>query len=357
MPISPILFQILPGPHGNIGLITLNRPEQLNALNQAMCLSMQAQLQQWAELETVKAVVICGAGERAFCAGGDIRSIYATRDQLDIGRHFFAREYHLNQTIYHFKKPYIAWMDGLTMGGGAGLSVNGNCRIGTERLQLAMPETGIGFFTDVGATYFLSHAPHKLGWYLGLTGAVIGAADALQVGLIDKVMQHADFSALLTALTQARWEGDPHQQVTQILDTFSPPALKKELTAYRPQIENCFAQSSLEKTLAALDQKTTDTWSQQTAQHLRTRSPTSLKVVLEALNRAALLDFDACMQMEYRLAYRFLETADFYEGIRAAVIDKDCTPHWQPAKLADVDKAMVKRYFDPLECSRADLFS
>jgi len=345
MPLSPnVLFQTLPGPHGNIGLITLNRPDQLNALDESMCVAVRAQLSEWAKLAAIKAVVICGAGEKAFCAGGDIRAIYTSRDQPEIARSFFAHEYRLNQDIYHFPKPYIAFMHGLTMGGGVGLSVNGKYRIATEKLKLAMPETGIGFFTDVGGSYFLSRCPGRMGYYLGLTGTVINAADAQQIGLIDKVLNSADMPVLLDALIQADWSKNADHIITQIVGTFTPPVVATDLVTHNAIIDRCFSRPSVEAIIAALEEET-DTWSQQIAQLLRTRSPTSLKVVLAQLNRGALLDFDACMQMEYHIANHFLTTSDFYEGIRAAVIDKDHSPHWQPASLEEVKGSNIENYF------------
>jgi enoyl-CoA hydratase len=344
-----ILFEVLPGPHGSIGLITLNRPNQLNALNEEMCLTLSTHLSDWDAQEQIKAVLICGAGERAFCAGGDVRSIYSLRDQLEKGRYFFAKEYQLNAQIYHFKKPYIAWMDGITMGGGAGISIHGSHRIATEKLQFAMPETGIGFFTDVGATYFLSRLPGKIGCYLGLTGQVLEAAEALQIGLVDSVLLSTDFQPLLNQLTQAHWGENPHAVVDQLLAPLSffmsTTDVEENWIQHRATIDRCFAAPSVEEIHAALD-KTGDAWSQKTAQLLHTRSPTSLKVVRQALENAATLDFDACMAMEYRLACHFLEKPDFYEGVRAAVIDKDRSPVWQPPTLEAVDAKTISRYFD-----------
>ncbi len=344
MPSPNVLFQT----SGAIGLITLNRPEQLNALNDSMCVAIRTQLSVWEKIEAIKAVVITGRGEKAFCAGGDIRAAYDLRDQPDQWAHFLVHEYGLNQAIYHFSKPYIALMQGVTMGGGVGLSVNGKYRIATETLKFAMPETGIGFFPDVGASYFLSRCPEKMGYYLGLTGSVINAADAHQIGLVDKIISSEAIPDLLDQLVQAEWSDDADVTVNQVLNAFTAPDIAACLTAHYPTIKRCFSKTSVEAIIAALE-KESDEWSETTAQLLQTRSPTSLKVVLAQLNRGALLDFDACMQMEYHIACHFLKGTDFFEGIRAAVIDKDRTPRWQPATLADVNEERIAHYFSSLK--------
>lgn len=348
MPTSDVLFTILSGHHSDIGLITLNRPAQLNVLSHAMNVAICAQLKKWAQENNIKAVIICGAGEKAFCAGGDIREIYNARDDVTIGCNFFKQEYSLNHAIYHFPKPYIALLNGLVMGGGLGVSVNGKYRIATEKLKLAMPETGIGFFTDVGASYFLTRCPGKIGWYLGLTGHVMGAADAQQLGLVDLVLNSSDIPDLITALTQAVWSDDLHNTVTQILRSFKNLSLMPTLVTHQPIIDRCFSKISIEEILAALNQEN-DIWSEQIYQLLQTRSPLSLKIVLEQLNRGSQLNFDDCLRMEYRLANRFLRGTEFYEGIRAAVIDKDRSPHWYPAHLSEITTDDVARYFAPLE--------
>jgi enoyl-CoA hydratase len=339
-----LVFETRAGRYGELGLITLNRPQQLNALTHAMTVSIREQLLSWAATDSVKAVCICGTGERAFSAGGDIRALYESRNQPEVGRQFFADEYALNECIYNFPKPYIAILNGLTMGGGAGVSINGSYRIATEKLTFAMPETGIGFFTDVGASYFLSRCPGKIGWYLGLTGATISAVDAYQLGLVDQVISSTYLANLMEILIQQNWSANWQEAITALLAPWTLAGTTAQLIQHREIIDRCFSQTSLEAIIAALN-KQSDAWSKQTLQVLRTRSPTSLKVVLAQLNRGAQLDFNACMQMEHRIAKRFLSIADFYEGIRAAVIDKDRTPKWQPASLAEVDEQLVKSFF------------
>jgi enoyl-CoA hydratase len=341
-----ILFDTLSGPHGAIGLITLNRPQLLNALNEAMCIALYEQLNAWAQTSTIKAVVIRGAGERAFCAGGDIRSLYELRSQPIPEKPFFWHEYRLNRCIFHFPKPYIALLDGVTMGGGVGLSMNGALRVGTEKLKFAMPETGIGFFPDVGGSYFLPRCPGKTGWYLALSGAAIDVADAYAIGAVNIHTKHEYLSPLLDALVTAPWSNaEPLLHTARnILDTFATPPPPSQLQTHRQIIDRCFAQASVETILAQLEQSE-NTWANETAKLLQTRSPTSLKVTFEQLTRGAQLDFDECIRMEYRIALQFLHTPDFYEGVRAAIINKDRHPQWQPKTLAEVSEDKIAAFF------------
>lgn len=346
MTTSDVLFSNLPASNGSVGLITLNRPEQLNALNHAMVKAIYQQLQAWTDSAEIKAVVVCGLG-RAFCAGGDLRTVYQSWDQPKQSQQFFQDEYRLNRAIFHFPKPYVALMDGITMGGGAGIAINGNYRIATEKLKFAMPETGIGFFTDVGSSYFLNRCPGKIGWYLGLTGSVITAADAHYAGLVDLVIDSKHTPELLTALAQTTWPEDWQATLSAVLMAFATSPAASTLASMQTSIDRCFS-ASIEQILACLDQQSSDTWSQQTSQRLRSRSPFSLKLVLEQLNRGKELSFDECMRMEYRIANRFVNNPDFREGIRAAVIDKDHAPHWHTAQLAEVNAEAVANYFLPL---------
>lgn len=343
-----VLFSELTGHHGKVGIITLNRPDQLNALSYDMCKAIYLQLHDWQHQATIKAVIICGTGERAFCAGGDIRTMYYQQNELSSAFDFFQNEYRLNWAIYHFPKPYIALLDGLTMGGGAGVSVHGSYRVATEKFRFAMPETGIGFFPDVGGTYFLPRCTGRSGWYLGLTGDIIGSDDAKFAGLIDKTIPRAQIPALLSELNTTNWKDDPHQTVQAILANFVDTSADFSILAtHQTCINHCFSAPTLEAILHRLHREDSE-FSARTGQLLNSRSPTSLKVTYEALCKGEQLDFDNCMRMEYRLARRFLQSHDFFEGVRAQVIDKDRSPHWQPDNLAAVDPHMVSAYFQPL---------
>lgn len=341
-----ILFEVIVGKTGDIGMITLNRPNYLNALNQRMCIQMLEKLNEWEDTATIKAVVIRGAGDRAFCAGGDIRSIYEHRDQPEVGRQFFNHEYSINHRIFHYPKPYIALLNGITMGGGAGLSIPGKYRIATERLKFAMPETGIGFFTDVGGSYYLSRCHGKTGVYLGLTGAVINAADAFYAGLVNYQIHSEQLDNLLEQLTALSWTENLDQCVEGLLQNFQTTFAVSELQQQHENIEECFSKSSVEAILSCLDSK--QEWGHAIAQQLALRCPLSLKVVFEQIQRGAKLNFDQCLQMEYRIANHFLYDFNFYEGVRAALIDKDKSPRWSPDSLMKVTEADVMKFFNAL---------
>lgn len=344
--IPEIIFEEVPASDGKIGVITLNRQQVLNALNHEMFIALDGQLAEWQQNATIKAVVIQAAEGRAFCAGGDIRSAYERKLKNDPTLiDFFRDEYRMNLRIHHYPKPYIALLDGITMGGGVGVSIHGSHRIGTERLVFAMPETQIGFYPDVGATYFLSRLPHQFGIYLGLTGARIGYADCLDLGIINEVIDRDSLSKIIPALSKA--ETLDKNSVTHILKQFSISAPTGELSAHQEEIETCFAKNTIEEILHALESHPSE-WCQQTAAVIKAKSPTSLKITLQALHKASKLDIDACMQMDYRLTYHFMQGHDFFEGVRAAIIDKDQKPQWKPVKLEEVNTKEVDKYFSPL---------
>ena len=346
--IPEILFEEVAGPDGHLGLITLRRQQALNALNHDMFLALDAQLIEWDKASHIKAVVIKAAEGRAFCAGGDIRHAYEMKMANDSAGLpiFFRDEYRMNKRIHHFSKPYIALLDGITMGGGVGISLHGSHRVATEKLVFSMPETGIGFYPDVGATYYLSRFPDCMGIYLGLTGARIGADDCAALDIVQTIVTHDDLQKMIDTLIQSSIPDK--NTVTMIIKKFALPAGKSLLFEHKDEINNCFSKNTVEDILSALENDPSE-WCQQTASIIKTKSPTSLKVTLLALQQAARLDFDACMQMEYRLTSRFVQQHDFFEGIRAAIIDKDQKPKWQPAILQEVEMSQVKKYFVPLQ--------
>jgi enoyl-CoA hydratase/carnithine racemase len=346
-PMQDVLFEVIQGNGGGIGLITLNRPQALNALTHTMCLKIDETLQFWEEDQHIKAVVTQGVGEKAFCAGGDIRSLYdlGKQQRYDEAMQFFNDEYRLNYRISHYSKPYIAFMDGITMGGGMGLSIHGAFRIGTERLSMAMPETGIGFFPDIGGTYFLPRCPDEMGTYLGLTGARINAADALYVNLIDHVVPSYRLPELLNLLVETEFASSDLEIVNELLAKFNTPTEASELYCHRDIIEECFAKDTIEAIMDTL-KKHQATWYQQALESLKKKSPLSLKVTLEALRRGVTMDLKHCQQMEFNLCYHFMRDHDFYEGVRALLIDKDKNPQWLPASLDKASKAKVDSYFE-----------
>lgn len=327
---------------GAIGLITLNRPKALNALTHAMCLEMKTQLDAWAIDAGVKAVVIRGAGERAFCAGGDIRALYDSGNAgTPYALEFYRDEYVLDAAIKHFPKPYIALIHGIVMGGGVGVSVHGSHRIAGEAAMFAMPETGIGLFPDVGGSYFLPRCPGQIGMYLALTGARLKTADTLYAGIATHFVAAAKWDDLVARLG----DGMAPDEALKVVGETVPGDF---LCEHRAAIDRVFAGNSVEEILAALDGEHTD-WASDTASVIRTKSPTSLKIAFRQIREGAKLGFDDCMRMEFRMVNRIIAGHDFYEGVRATILDKDGAPKWKPAALGDVTEADVCAYFAPLD--------
>jgi enoyl-CoA hydratase len=345
---TEVLFDELEGQDGHLGIITLDRPAALNSLNHDMIVAIHSRLMKWAENDDIKAVVIKAAEGRAFCAGGDIRLAYERARANDpLMAEFFRDEYQLNRYIFHYPKPYIALLDGITMGGGVGVSIHGSHRVATDRLLFAMPETGIGFFPDVGGTYFLPRLPGKLGLYLGLTGARIKCDDAIALGLATHKVKQADLSALVTALAETVFSNDANNSVTQVINQFTVAAEKSLYLQQQKEIDAAFAAATMEDILQAV-QHSSASLCQEAATVLAKKSPTSLKVTLHALAEGKNMDFDACMRQEFRLTCRFLKEHDFPEGIRAVIIDKDQKPVWKPATLQEVTADQVEKYFAPM---------
>src|SRR5947208_11793520 len=341
---------ILFGCEGGVAAVTLNRPQALNAFTLNMYRRFDPILRAWAEDSSVKAVLIRGAGERAFCAGGDVRAIYEAGRGLSGDRSltsvFFREEYELIRHIHRYPKPYVAIIDGITMGGGAGVSVNGAFRVATERTMLAMPETGIGLFPDVGATRFLNLCPGRIGIYLGLTGARVGAADAFYCRFATHYVPRERVPALIAALTGS-------DGVEEILAGLTADPGPSPIAARQPAIDRCFAGDTVEAILDALEREAADggpdaEWAAQTRAGLLTKSPTSLKLTLRQLIVGRGFAIEDALALEYRLTQHVMAGHDFYEGVRAVLVDKDQQPRWDPPTLAAVKDAMVDSYFAPL---------
>ena len=315
---------------GCLGLLTLDRPQALNALTHGMIRALAGQLEAWAADDAIAAVAIRGAGDRAFCAGGDIRAVAQAvmAGKAGEGAGLLRDEYRMNALIGAYPKPYIALLHGITMGGGAGVSVHGRYRLADESLSFAMPETAIGFIPDIGAGYFLSRLPDRIGLYLGLTGTRIGLGDALDAGLVTHAVRKSDFDSLVEALSR----GEPMERTIQSVACKAAPGPLRE---HRRQLATFFGAASVEAILVRLDRDGGE-FARATAQELRTRSPTSLKIVFRQLREARTLDLKHCLAMELRLALRALDAHDFREGVRATLIDKDRNPKWQPSSLAAV---------------------
>lgn len=338
--------QILFEQNKHIGFITLNRPEALNAINLPMIKALQKQLSLWQEDKTIHAVILKAAGEKAFCAGGDVRFLYEAKEhkenaQLD----FFWQEYRLNYFIHQFKKPYIALMDGITMGGGVGISLHGSHPIATEKFSFAMPETSIGLFPDIGASYLLAKCPDKVGLYLGLTGKRIDAYDAKAVNLVKSIIASENVSILIDNLIHTDLSSDPFKAVDACIREYELAKKEAQIETRLKAIDTCFLGDRMEEILIALA-KYDDEWANQTLDILEAKSPLSLKVTLEQLHRAKTMSLAECLTMDYRLVNHFMQDKDFYEGIRALLIDKDKTPHWQPRNLSQVSPEKVSSYFE-----------
>ena len=322
---------------GRVGRIVLNRPKTLNALDLPMIRACAAALETWRDDPHVHAVVIEGAGDRAFCAGGDVRAL--RQYQLDGEHHkaetFFREEYKLNLMIATYPKPYIALIDGICMGGGIGVSVHAPYRVATERAAFAMPETAIGFFPDIGATYFLPRLPGQIGTYLGLTGLRMQGADAVHAGLATHFVPRADLPALSRALA----EDGP-----AALGVHAAPLPAFSLAARRAAIDHCFGADGMAENVRRLE-AIGDEWATQTLAALRTVSPSALCWTLEALRRGADLTLPQCQAAELALTRTTMRHPDFAEGVRAMVVDKDRKPRWQPARIEDVDPAVIAAMF------------
>lgn len=338
---DPILFTR----EKNIGLITLNRPHALNALNLVMINALYTTLREWESDNQIHAVVIQAPNSRAFCAGGDVREIYHLgQDKHGYKMDFFAQEYTLNQLIGEFRKPYIALMDGITMGGGAGISLHGSHTVASQQFCFAMPETTIGFYPDVGVSYLLSRCPGFWGLYLGLTGNRIGAGDAKALGLIDHMIDSQHFTDILSELIHADLSKNAHLHVTQILEKYQMSMPHPFIDELQFLVEQCFKFSTIEDILLSLQQQSSEI-SQITYQLLTEKAPLSLKVTCKQLQKAKTMSLSECLAMDRCLTHHFMHDSNFSEGVRALLIDKDKKPVWVPATLADVSEGCVADYF------------
>ncbi|MFF3109498.1 enoyl-CoA hydratase/isomerase family protein [Kitasatospora sp. NPDC057904] len=331
---------------GWAGRIVLNRPRALNSLTRGMITAVREAVDAWTADDTVRTIVLTGAGERGLCAGADIRAMHDDAKAGGAGaRAFFRDEYRLNALIARCPKPYVAVMDGITMGGGVGLSAHGSVRIVTERSVIAMPETRIGLVPDVGGSRLLAHAPGELGTHLGLTSASMGPGDALLCGFADHFVPSAKIPALLSALADA----PDADAVTAVVVAAAEPAPPSALAAQREWIDACYAADTAEEIVERLlDSGVPE--AKEAAELVLANSPTAVKTTLAALRRARPLpSLEAVLDQEYRISCAALDSHDLVEGIRAQVIDKDRNPRWSPATLAEVTEADVARHFAPRE--------
>ncbi|TWC64873.1 enoyl-CoA hydratase/isomerase-like protein [Pseudomonas sp. SJZ103] len=338
----------------HIGHLTLNRPSGLNALTLGMVRRLTQQLQSWSDDPQVHAVVLRGAGEKAFCAGGDIRSLYDSFKRGDtLHEEFFVEEYALDLAIHHYRKPVLALMDGFVLGGGMGLVQGADLRVVTERSRLAMPEVAIGYFPDVGGSYFLPRIPGELGIYLGVTGVQVHAADALYCGLANWYLDSAKLASLDQKLDSLQWHESPLKDLQGVLAKLAVQRLPDPpLAELRPAIDHFFGLPDIPSIVEQLQEVTvadSHEWALNTVHLMRTRSPLAMAVTLEMLRRGRRLPLEQCFALELHLDRQWFERGDLIEGVRALIIDKDKNPRWNPPTLHGLDKSHVDSFFHHFE--------
>jgi enoyl-CoA hydratase len=335
---------------GRLGVVTLNRPRAVNALTAGMVGALLDQLTAWADDDGVATVVVHGSGERGLCAGGDVVAIY--EDMLAGGGQtpgFWETEYRVNSLIARYPKPYVAFMDGLVLGGGVGISAHGSARVVTERTRMGMPETTIGFAPDVGGTFLLSRSPGEAGTHAALTGAHLNAADALHLGLADHFVPSTRLRDLMAAL-----ESETAEAAVVHDSQGAPPSV---LARQRGWIDTCYASDDageIVRRLRSFDGEG-EGEAASAADTIEAKSPTAVKVTLASLRRVQGMTLDEALAQEYRVGLRFLAAPDFREGIRAQVVEKDRMPRWDPPTLAAVPQEQVERFFEPLGSKELDL--
>lgn len=337
--------EILCERRGAAGVVVLNRPKALNALSFGMVRELARALDAWENDPQVARVVVTSTGEKAFSAGGDIRALH---DLGRAGRHaqmlaFWREEYILNARIKRYPKPYVALIDGIVMGGGVGISLHGSHRIAGERYLFAMPEVGIGFFPDVGATHALPRLPDHAGTFLALTGDRVGASDALDLGLATHAVPSSRMAELTDALTGRAGLDD-------IIAGFSHDPGPPKLAPERAVIARCFGQPSLDAVLASLEREAQagSAFAARALRTIRAKSPTSVAIAFEQMRRGGAMSFTEAMTTEFRIVSRIVAGHEFYEGVRAVVVDKDNAPRWRPDAIEALDAAAIAAYFAPL---------
>ena len=343
---APVLIEV----RNRVGYLTLNRPAGLNAVTLPMVRSLHRQLQDWADDQDVVAVVLRAAGEKAFCAGGDIRSLYDSyQNGENLHRVFFEEEYALDQYIHAYRKPLLALMNGFVLGGGMGLVQGASLRVISERTRMGMPEVGIGYFPDVGGSYFLPRLPGNLGIYMGVTGNHVGSADALYAGLADYSVPYERFAELEQRLDQQDWRSPAQETLTNLVRSMGSSEFPNaSFKALFPAIEKHFAHDSIagiRQSLAEENRPEYRDWAAETLKVIDSRSPLSLSVTLEMLRRGRTLSLAECFRMELHLDRQWFDRGDIIEGVRALIVDKDKSPRWNPPTLTEVTPQRVADFF------------
>ena len=333
---------------GGAGVIRLNRPKAINAVTLEMFRDIEKALDEFEADPAVGLILLEGAGERGLCAGGDIRALYeSSKVKGDLGKILWREEYILNARIAKFAKPYVAFMDGIVMGGGVGLSAHGRHRVVTEKTRLAMPEVGLGFFPDVGGTWLLSRTPGEIGTYFGLTGQTMNGSDAIYARFADAVVPSGKLAALRDALINLR-AGVSSADVQATIDAFATGETSGPVAASQAQIDRWFAHDRMQDIVAALQSDGSEP-AQATLKTLGEKSPRGMVVTLKLLRLArGSSSLEECLVREYRAALEVFRSDDFREGVRAAVVDKDRNPRWSPPRIEDVTPEMLAPYFAEL---------
>jgi len=336
-----------------IAVVTLNSQGTLNALSQAMVDILLPQMRAWNDDPALVCVVLRGAGDKAFCAGGDILNLYksiTSGDGSDADR-FFEEEYRLDYLIHTFNKPIVAWGNGIVMGGGLGLMAGSSHRVVTERTRLAMPEVGIGLYPDVGGSYFLNRSPGRSGLFIGLTGVSCNASDSIYIGVADSYANHSQWPELLAALTAAVWSDDAHGTVSAILADLASRAVDQPPSSVQQHAELIDALTNADNVMQMITDITSyegdDVWMQKAVKSLQKACPSSVFVFYEQLKRSRALTLKEVFQNELVLSLNFMRIGNFAEGVRALLIDKDLSPCFAPATFEKVDQAHIEKHFSP----------
>ena len=333
---------ILVSVRNGVGIVTLNRPKAINSLNDVMVAGLQQALTTWENDDSVRTVLLTGAGERGLCAGGDVVALrQSALGDGSSARQFWSDEYRLNAHIGRYRKPYVAVMDGIVMGGGVGVGAHGNVRVVTDKTKMGMPEVGIGFIPDVGGTYLLARTPGLLGLHAALTGAPFSGADTIALGFADHFVPHERLHDFAEAVIT-----DGHEDALNSYAEEPPPSA---LLAQRDWIDSCYAGDTVADILDDL-RAHDEQAARDAAELIATRSPIALSVTLTAVRRAGhLRTLEEVLQQEFRVSVASAKSHDFVEGIRAQLVDKDRNPQWSPATLAECDDAAIDAYFASAE--------
>jgi len=331
---NDISFNKIEGKRGCLGVITLHRAKAHNALSLAMCIAIYQQLLCWQVDDDIKAVWLESSIDKVFCSGGDIKQLYLNKDSLEESLRFFQYEYALNELIFHYPKPFISMWNGIAMGGGLGISQHGHFRLATKKLIWAMPEVSIGFFPDIGAGYFFSRLQNHMGLYLGLTGHRVGFEDALELGLATHTVAENDMASIKQALVDCDWTDNGAESVTDVLASFQRKPATGLLQQHATAIEKCFSYDSIEQCLTILKQTNElQPWGQEVAGHIRSQCLLSIAITFQHIKRSTHFTFLQVMQQDRRICRYFLDQPCLYEGVRAAMIDKDRNPQWPDYSL------------------------